>query len=221
MSIVEIIIEFRDALLGGLRVTLELCLIVWSVGVLVGSTLGVVGARSPLWVGLPCRSASFLLSGIPVLVLLFWMHYPLQAWLGVVIDPFLTATATLSIVNIFAVADLVRGLLRDFPAEYLLAARVCGLPARTILFRIQLPIILRQVLPGLLTLQVNVLHMSLFASLISVPELFRVAQRINATIYRPVEIYTALGIFLLAVCLPLNGLALWLRARYTRDLSER
>ena len=64
------------------------------------------------------------------------------------------------------------------------------------------------------------LTLPLFASLISVEEIFRVAQRINAQIYRPVEIYTALGLFFLAVCLPVNGLAYWLQKRYTRNISE-
>lgn len=65
------------------------------------------------------------------------------------------------------------------------------------------------------------LHTTLFASLISVEEIFRVAQRINAKIYKPVEIYTALGVFFLLVCLPLNGFALGLKKRYGRNLSER
>jgi len=70
-------------------------------------------------------------------------------------------------------------------------------------------------------IQVNMLQATLFASLISVNEIFRVAQQINSQIYRPVEIYTALGLLFLAICLPLNGLALWLKAKYTRDNSER
>jgi ABC-type amino acid transport system permease subunit len=65
------------------------------------------------------------------------------------------------------------------------------------------------------------LHATLFASLISVEEIFRVAQRINSTIYRPIEIYTALALFFLMVCLPINLLASYLKRRYTRDLSER
>jgi len=64
------------------------------------------------------------------------------------------------------------------------------------------------------------LQATLFASLISVEDLFKVAQRINSMIYKPVEIYSALGIFFLLVCLPLNGLALWLKKRFTRNLSE-
>jgi ABC-type amino acid transport system permease subunit len=104
--------------------------------------------------------------------------------------------------------------------QYVSAARVCGLSPREIALDIQLPIVLRQLLPGLLTLQVAMLQATLFASLISVDEIFRVAQRINAQVYRPVPVYTALGLFFLIICLPLNGLALWLRRRYTRDLSE-
>ena len=65
------------------------------------------------------------------------------------------------------------------------------------------------------------LHTTLFASLISVEEIFRVAQRINAQIYRPVEIYTALGVFFLAVSLPVNGFAFWLKHKFTRDMSEQ
>jgi ABC-type amino acid transport system permease subunit len=128
---------------------------------------------------------------------------------------------TLSIVNIFTVSEIVRRVLRDFPNEYLVAAQVCGIAKMQILTRIQFPLILRQILPGLLMAQVAILQATLFASLISVDEVFHTAQRINATIYRPVEIYTSLGVLFLFVCLPLNGAALWLRNKYTRDLSER
>jgi len=138
----------------------------------------------------------------------------------VVINPFITAAVTLSIVNIVAVADLVRTQVDDFPKQYLTAAKVCGLsPAKTVRY-IQFPIIFRQILPGLMLLQVTMLHTTLFASLISVEEIFRVAQRINSSIYKPVEIYTALGVFFLLICLPINGLALFLRAKFTRNLSE-
>ena len=221
MTVFDIIIKYREGFLSGLFVTFQLCLIIWSSGILIGSALGFAGSRWKTWVGIPSRIGSFILSGVPVLVFLFWLHYPLQATLDIVINPFYTAAATISIINIFAVSDLVRRILNDFPSQYIAAAKVCGLsPLKTLRF-IQFPIVLRQIIPGLLMLQVSMLHLTLFASLISVEEIFRVAQRINATVYRPVEIYTALGIFFLIVCLPLNGLALWLRQKFTRDLSEQ
>lgn len=163
---------------------------------------------------------SFGLSGVPILVFLFWMHYPLQGSLGVVVDPFITAAVTLSIINIFAVADTVRDVLANFPAQYVTAAKVCGMEQPQILLYVQLPILLRQSLPVLLMIQVNMLQATLFASLISVNEIFRVAQQINSQIYKPIEIYTALGVLFLAICLPMNGLAILLKQKFTRDFSE-
>ena len=221
MSALEIIVSHRQEFLRGLEVTLELCLIIWSIGILAGVVIGVAGARWRTVIGLPSRALSFVLSGVPVLVFLFWLYYPLQYALGVEISAFDTAAAALSIVNSFLVADLIRGTLMEFPDQYLMAARVCGLSDRETVLRIQLPIVARQVLPNLLFIQVGMLQATLFASLISVEEIFRVAQRINSEVYRPIQIYTALAFFFLAICLPLHGLAHYLKQRYTRNLSER
>jgi polar amino acid transport system permease protein len=220
-TVFDIIITYRAAFFEGLAVSLQLASIIWSAGIVLGAALGVYGAKYKLQVGVPTRIFSFLLSGVPTLVFLFWLHYPIQAVFDVVIDPFKTAAFTLAIVNIIGVADIVRGALLDFPSQYLIAAKVTGLSRKQTIFKIQLPLIFRQVLPSLLMLQVGMLHATLFASLISVEEIFRVAQRINAQIYKPVEIYTALGFFFLAVCLPVNGLALYLREKFTRNISER
>lgn len=221
MTVLDILVQYYPAFFGGLKVTLQLCAIIWGAGLVVGTALGVAGARWRLWVGAPSRTVSFILGSVPLLVFLFWLHYPAQALLDVVIDPFYTAAFTLSVVNVFGVADLVRGALGEFPQHYLIAARVTGLTGRQTVWNIQLPLILRQILPGVLLLQIAMLHTTLFASLISVEEIFRVAQRINAQIYRPIEIYSALGVFFLGVCLPVNAAAWWFKKRFTRDLSER
>ena len=220
-SVLDILVRYREGLWGGLTVTLKLCAVVWTSGLVLGSLFGIAAARFPKSVGWPVRGAGFVLGGMPLLVFLFWLHYPLQSLLNVVIDPFYTASFALSVVNIFLVCDIVRHAVADFPRQYVIAGEVCGMNRRAILRHIEAPLILRQILPALLTAQVTMLQCTLFASLISVEEIFRVAQRINSTIYRPVEIYTALGILFLAVCLPLNGLALWLKHRFTRDLSEQ
>jgi ABC-type amino acid transport system permease subunit len=221
MSILDILLNYHQAFLKGLYVTLKLSAIIWASGILLGSALGLAGSRYPASIGVPSRLVAFVLSGIPILVFLFWLHYPAQAMFSIVVDPFYTATLTLSIVNVFGVAGLVREAVADFPQQYLIAARVTGLSRRQTVLRIQMPLILRQILPGLLLLQVTMLHTTLFASLISVEEIFRIAQRINAQIYRPVEIYTALGLFFLTVSLPVNGFAFWMKNRFTRNISEQ
>lgn len=220
MSVFDILINYHQGFLQGLAVTLQLYGIIVFVGIIAGVGFGIFAATEVV-AGYVSQAAAFFLGAVPTLVFLFWLHYPIQAIFDVVIDPFITAAFTLSIVNFFAVSELVRQAVRDFPQQYLIAARVCGLKTKDTVLKIQLPMLFRQLLPGLLVTQVGMLHATLFASLISVEEIFRVAQRINAQIYKPVEIYTALGFFFLIVCLPINLFAHWFKTRYTRDFSER
>lgn len=220
-TIVQIIVQYKEGLLSGLLVTLGLCLIVWLSGLVFGVLFGAFAHRQKESTGLALKVLSFLLASIPILVLLFWLHYPLQELLGVVIIPFITAAIALSLVNIVGVAQIVRDVLNDFPRQYAIAGKVCGLSDKEIFTKIEFPIIFRQVIPQFLTLQVSMLQMTLFASLISVQEIFRVAQQINSVIYKPVEIYTALAIFFIVICLPLNILAYWFKNKYTRNVSEQ
>ena len=221
LSVFDIIVRYREALLQGLFVTLQLCAVIWLSGIILGILIGYLGAKFRKSIGIPSRVISFTLAGIPILVLLFWLYYPGEALLQLnSISPFYVAAFALSLVDIFLVADLTRDALVNFPNEYKLAAKVCGISTKDTFLKIELPLILRQILPSLLSIQVNMLQLTLFASLITVGEIFRVAEQINAQIYEPVEIYSALAIFFLIICLPLNGLALWLKNKFTRDISE-
>ncbi len=221
MSVWDIITIYKEGLFSGLLVTLGLCLIIWSSGLLFGVLFGGVAHHQKKTTGWLLKILSFLFASTPVLVLLFWLHYPLQALLGVVIIPFITAALALSFINIIGVAQIVRDALDEFPEQYAIAGKVCGLAEKEIFLNIKLPILLRQTIPQFLTLQVSMLQLTLFASLISVQELFRVAQQINSLVYKPIEIYTALAVFFIAICLPLNLLAYWFKNKYTRNLSEK
>lgn len=220
MNILDIIIAYKEAFAHGIIITLELCMIIWTIGIIAGTALGYLGSVYRKHIGIPSYIASFLLSSIPIIVLLFWLHYPLQVIFQVNINPFITAAAAISAINIFMVGDIVRNALIKFPAQYTLAAKACGLTRNETFWKIEAPIISQEALPSILNTQVNMLQLTLFASLISVEEIFRMAQRVNAIIYKPVEIYTALAIFFLIICASLNGLALWLKKKYERNLSE-
>ncbi len=220
MTVIRIVLDYKEALTQGLLVTLTLSAVVWCAGISLGILSGTY-AHKQKDAGHILKALSFLLSSIPILVLLFWLHYPLQEMLGVVLYPFFTAAFALSLINIVLIAQIVRDVLDEFPSEYITAGKVCGLTGREILIKIQFPIIFRQLIPQLLSIQVQMLQMTLFASLISVEELFRVAQQINSMIYKPIEVYTALAFFFIAICLPLNLLSSHLKGRYTRNLSEK
>ncbi|HMV02153.1 MAG TPA: ABC transporter permease subunit [Chitinophagales bacterium] len=219
-DILDIIIKHKEGFLKGLIVTFEICLIVWIVGLLLGTAIGYFISRNKV-INRTIKTLSFLLSGVPVLVFLFWLHYPAQSFFNISIAPFYTAVFMLSVLNIIAVSEIVSNGITNLPNQYLEVAKVCGISPKTTFFKIQLPLIARHIVPSLLTAQVNSLHLSLFASLISVEEIFRVSQRIISIEYKPVEIYTALGIFFLIVSLPVNGFAIYLKQKFGRRLDER
>jgi ABC-type amino acid transport system permease subunit len=220
MSVFEIIIKYSQELLQGLGVTLKLCLFIFPIGIIAGIFLGIARHKWKYFVGIPANILGLILSSTPIIVFLFWLHYPLQYIMNIVVDPFKTSVFALSMVLIFMVSVIIRNSLDDFPKELLQAAQVCGLSNNVTIFEIQLPLIYRQTLPSVLVALIYILQATLFTSLISVNEIFRIAQQINAEIYKPVEIYTALAIFFVIICAVLNLLAYWLKSRYKYSISN-
>lgn len=219
-DIFEIILKHKDGFLSGLLITLQICIIVWLVGLILGILSGYFSSKNRVLKFL-IKTLSFILSGVPILVFLFWLHYPAQSFLHVSVDPFYTAIFMLTLLNTIAVSEIVNNGINNLPKQFIEVAKVCGINSKDIFTKIQIPLIARHILPSLLTTQVNMLHLSLFTSLISVEEIFRVSQRIISIEYKPVEVYTALGIFFLIVSLPINGFAIYLKQKFNRRLDEK
>jgi polar amino acid transport system permease protein len=221
MNIFEIFSTYKEGFLQGLGVTLRLCLLVWIIGIVVGTLFGILSAKYNKSFGLITKIVSTFISGVPVIVLLYWLYYPMQQQLQIDIPAFNIAVFAFSFVNVFMVGDLVKNAIKDLPNQYLLAAKVSGLSERTILQKIQIPLIFKQLLGPVLLVQISMLHNSIFASLINVDEIFRQIQRINAMVYKPIELYTALAMFFIIITVPLTLIAYYLKRKYAKDYSER
>ncbi len=221
MNIFEIFSTYKQGFLQGLGITLKLCLLVWFIGIVIGTAFGVLSAKYNRTFGLIIKIISTFTSGVPVLVLLYWLYYPMQQQLQIDIPAFDIAVFAFSFVNVFMVADLVKNAIKDLPNQYLLAAKVSGLSEKTILAKIQIPLIFKQLLGPVLLVQISMLHNSIFASLINVDEIFRQIQRINAIVYKPIELYTALAMFFIIITVPLTLVAYYLKNKYAKDYSER
>lgn len=219
-EIIKIIGDNSDAFISGLVVTLKICGFVWSIGLLLGLLFAIIAYKFPIPFYYFFSGITLLLIAIPFLVILYWFHYPFQKLINQNIDPFITATLTLSLLNSFLVYQLLVESFRAFPLQFVNAAKVCGLTSNQVIFKIQIPLIFRQFIPGYMTLQIFMLQSSIFSSLISVQEIFRKAQQINAIAQKPIEIYSAMAIFFVIICLPVYIVAFVLRKKYSRDLSE-
>jgi His/Glu/Gln/Arg/opine family amino acid ABC transporter permease subunit len=219
-TLVEIFATYKSGFMQGLLVTLRLCMCIWFIGIVLGSLLGILGSIFKRFGNLS-SFVSTVVSGVPIVVLLYWLYYPVQQQLELDIEPFTIAVCALAFVNTIMVADLVRDAINSLPKQYIMAAKVSGIPAIRILTRIKIPLILKQLIGPVLLVQVSMLHNSIFASLINVDDIFRQIQRINAMVYKPIELYTALAIFFIVITVPLTLFARFLKKKYAKDYSER
>jgi len=200
----DVLIQYHQLFLKGFLTTIKLLALIVLIGVPLGIIMGVWGGRYSKVGSWFINSLKFLTKVIPVLVLLFWLHYPLQALLQVVINPFWTTVIALGFINLIAVAFIVQSELKLLPISYREAGITLGMTKGQIVKHIELPILMKRALPNIVLNQASMLEYTLFASLISVPELFRVSQSINSLIYEPVAIYSLLVLFFFIILAPLH-----------------
>ncbi len=216
---IQVLIQYHHLLLQGFLTTLKLLGCIVLIGVPLGTLLGVMGGRFNSELGRLIKGARFVTKVIPVLVFLFWLHYPLQGILNIVIDPFWTTIFALGLINTIAVAAIISGELQLIPKSYRDAGITLGMSKRQIVKFIELPLLMRRTMPQILLIQAAMLEYTLFASLISVPELFRVSQTINAMIYQPVAIYSLLVIFFFIILVPVHILVIKMQKKYISDYA--
>lgn len=221
MSIVDIIFKYQSAYIEGFKNTLILSVYIWCIGISIGALFGALSVKYQNTFGVLLKVMLLTVSSVPAIVLLFWAHYPFQAAFKVTINPMYTSIIVLSIINIIGVASIVRSVIEEFPGQYVIAAEVLGVKKSLILIKIYYPLVLRGVMPGILILEVTMLQSTIFASLISVDELFRVTQRINSQIYQPISLYSILGVIYMILSMPIYILSNKMSKKYKAMLSDK
>jgi len=220
-EIFNILVHYKTAFLLWLLVTLKICLYTWILGIFFGVVLWILSNeyKSTIW-----RINTWLytlIEWIPVLVLLYWLYFPMQQILWISINSFILAVACFAIVNMFLVAKVIKDWIENLPKQYVISGKLTWLSNTTILLKIKLPIIFKHVIWPIIIIQITMLKNSIFASLINVDDIFRQIQRVNAIVYKPIELYSLLALFFITISVPINIFANHLKKKYTRNFSER
>lgn len=216
----RVVWDARSAFAQGLLVSIQLTAIAILAGTLIGGALAVCLTSRFLVVR---RTVGFLndaIRALPVLVLLLWTYYLIPGVSGVRLSGFWTAALVLAVNLASFVADIFRGGIQSIPQDYVESAQAVGLPRFTTLVRIVMPETARRTVPGLVAMYITTFRMSTLASIISVKELFHVADLLVLERFRPLEIYTGVAILYLLVLLPSMHLAKWVERSQWFVLKE-
>jgi polar amino acid transport system permease protein len=113
---------------------------------------------------------------------------------GITLSPLLAAVVALSLNTAAFQGEILRAGFKMLPKGQLEAARDFGFSAAQTLFYIQMPQVLRAMMPALINETIDIIKNSALVSVVAVHELMRVTQTLASTTYRPLEFYTACGL---------------------------
>ena len=140
---------------GGLCLNILITLAVLPASLVLGSLLGAVR----LFRVRPLNWLAFLfieaVKGIPVLLMIFWLHYALPAFLGLRPPLFLTAVAALTMYGSANVAEVFLSGADMVRKSELEAARLSGFSGAGVFRRVLAPQVLRRMVPALLGVMVS------------------------------------------------------------------
>jgi His/Glu/Gln/Arg/opine family amino acid ABC transporter permease subunit len=182
-----VILIVWPALARGALVTIQLTLVVLALATPLAVLVALARDAKSRAIHLPFAVASWILRGIPPLLVLFIIFFGLPH-VGVKLDPFPSATLAMTLYMAFYFGEVFRGGLASVPQGQFQAARALGLSPTRSFVRIILPQTVPAVLPPYISHATEVLKGTALTAAVAVPELTGAAKEAFVATFRPIEI---------------------------------
>ena len=183
----------------GSKVTIPLTVLSFSLALVISVIVALIQyARVPVLRQL-CRVYIWVIRGTPLLVQLFLVFYGLP-YLGVELDAYPTAVLVFGFNEAAYMAESFRGALESVPKGQLEAGLCVRMSYIKVMWHIVLPQAFRTAFPSLSNSLISMVKGTSLAATITVTEMFRQAQVINARVYEPLVLYTECALIYLLIC---------------------
>ena len=198
--VLEILINaFWRILLPGIKVTLPLTFFSFALAFVISVIVALIQYADVMILKQICRFYIWFIRGTPLLVQLYVVYYGLPQ-IGIMLDPVPAAILTFGINEGAYMAESMRGALEAVPKGQIEAGYCVGMNYLQIIRRIVLPQALRTAFPSLSNSLISMVKGTSLASVITITEMFRQAQIINAIYYEPLWLYLEAAMFYLMFC---------------------
>lgn len=193
------LLDQRDFILRGIIGTFQLAITC----VLAGMALGLVFATARLSRFLALRLIGTcyveLFRNIPALVLIFWCYFTLPILIGTQPGAFTAAATAVSLYAGAYMTEIFRSGIQSIEKGQWEAARAIGFGYLGQMRYVVLPQALRVVTPPLTSQVMEVVKTTAIASTIAYGEVLYSAKLLSDQEFRPIESYTAVGVFFIIV----------------------
>ena len=211
----SVVWTYRGLLVEGLCVTVFVSLGAIALGLVLGVASGLASVSGNVWLGELAALYVGAFRGTPLLVQVLIFYF----CVGVVVrldSPIGIGTATLGFFAGAYISEMVRAGIESVDRGQWESAASTGLSRSQTLFHVIAPQAVRRIVPPVTGQFVSCIKDSSLLSIISVRELTKGAEMINATTYRTFEAYLPLALFYLLLTWPLSRLTRRLEKGITR-----
>ena len=188
--------SFWKILLPGLTATIPLTVIAFSLAMVIAVAAALVQFARIKVLRQLCRLYIWVFRGTPLLVQLFVVFYGMPR-VGIVIEPFPAAVIVFSLNEGAYCAEIIRAALESVPPGQLEAGYCAGLSYLQTMRRIILPQAMRTAFPSLSNSLIAMVKDTSLAANITVVEMFKATEQINARVYEPLALYIEVGLIYL------------------------
>lgn len=196
-----------------LTITLGYAIATILAGLVLGVLLGMLLLSKRLLLRLPAGGFVQVFRCTPLLIQIIWFYYALPVALNVTIPAWLAAGLGLTFYMGAFSAEIFRGGIMSIDKGQWQAAKAIGMLPWQVMHRVVLPQATRRMVPPFVNQSVLQLKNTSLLSIVAVPDLMYTAQVFVSETFRPLEIYTVLGIMYLVILYPLQKLAKALERR--------
>ena len=197
----------------GLAITLQLTLAANAIGITAGFGLALLVLSRFSLLRLPAMLFVEFFRCTPAIVQIVWFFYCVPMLFNVFLDPVVMGILALGL-NLTAFnAEAYRASIQAVPREHLDAGIALGLsPAQRVL-NIVLPQALRASVPVLLTNGIGTFQQSALVAIVGVADLMYQGKTLATQTYRPIETFTIVALFYLAISFPVSQFVGWMERR--------
>lgn len=204
--------SFWQILLPGIRVTIPLTLVSFTLGLIIALLTAMVQVANIPVVKQIARIYVWIIRGTPLLVQLFVIFYGLPS-VGIILDAIPSAIIVFSFNTGAYASETVRAAIEAVPVGQIEAGYCVGMNYLQIMGRIVLPQALRTAFPPLSNSLIGLVKDTSLAANITVVEMFLAGQRIAADSLEVMAIYCEVAFVYLLFCTVLTKLQTYCEKR--------
>ena len=220
---IDLMITSLPKLLSAAVITLKLLSASLIIGLCIGFLFAVLRLNKNPFINKFAYGYSYLFRGTPLLVQIFIIYYGLgqiewlrSTFLWVILkEPYWCAIIAFALNTGAYTSEILRSAFQTIKPGIIEAGKSLGISNKIILYKIQIPVAIRQSLPAYGNEIILMMKGTSLASTVTLMDITGVAKHIVSTTYKPLEVFLLAGGIYLFMTFIIHNLIKYLEKKYS------